>query len=48
MGSFGFAWHKVVITKNNNIVTWAVDDTLLATEDASTLTLGGSLSFIHN
>ena len=48
VGSFGFAWHKVVITKNNNIVTWAVDDTLLATEDASTLTLGGSLSFKHN
>ncbi len=41
-GSFGFAWHKVVITKNNNSVTWAVNDTLLATVDASTLTLGGA------
>jgi hypothetical protein len=41
-GGFGFAWHKVVITKNNNIITWSVDNTLLATEDASTLTLGGA------
>jgi hypothetical protein len=41
-GGFGFAWHHVVITKNNNTVTWTVDNTLLATENASTLTLGGS------
>lgn len=41
-GGFGFAWHKVVITKNNNIITWSVDNTLLATEDASSLTLGGA------
>jgi hypothetical protein len=41
-GAFGFAWHKVVIAKNNNSVTWTVDDTLLATVDASALTLGGN------
>ncbi|HEX4414743.1 MAG TPA: PEP-CTERM sorting domain-containing protein [Lacipirellulaceae bacterium] len=41
-GSFGFAWHKVVLTKNNGSVTWTVDDTLLATVDASALTLGGN------
>jgi hypothetical protein len=41
-GAFGFAWHKVVLTKNNNSVTWTVDDTLLATVDASALTLGGN------
>jgi len=41
-GSFGFAWHKVVITKNNNVVTWNVNDTTVATIDASALTLGGN------
>ncbi len=25
-GSFGFAWHKVTLTKTNNIVTWNIDD----------------------
>lgn len=38
-GAFGFAWHKVVITKNNNSVTWKINDTLIATVDASTLNL---------
>jgi len=41
-GAFGFAWHKVDIAKNNNIVTWSVDGTLLANYDASALTLGGN------
>jgi hypothetical protein len=41
-GAFGFAWHKVVIAKNNNSVTWTVDDTLLSTVGTSALTLGGS------
>ncbi len=41
-GAFGFAWHKVVITKDNNLVTWSVNDNLFATVDASALTLGGS------
>jgi hypothetical protein len=42
VGAFGFKWHKVVITKNNNSVTWSIDDNLFATVDASALTLGGS------
>jgi hypothetical protein len=41
-GSFGFAWHKVVLKKSNNIVTWDIDDTRIATFDASALTLGGN------
>jgi hypothetical protein len=41
-GAFGFAWHKVDIVKNNNIITWSVDGTLLANYDASALTLGGN------
>jgi hypothetical protein len=41
-GSFGFAWHKVDIIKNNNIVSWTIDDTAIATFDASGLTMGGS------
>jgi hypothetical protein len=41
-GSFGFKWQKVVITKNNNIVTWDVNDVRIATFDASSTTLGGN------
>ena len=41
-GAFGFAWHKVDITKNNGFVTWEVDGVLLASSDISTLTLGGN------
>jgi hypothetical protein len=41
-GSFGFAWHKVVIKKDNNIVTWDIDDTRIATVNAGALALGGS------
>ena len=41
-GAFGFAWRKVVLTKLNGIVTWDVDDTRIATYDASALTLGGA------
>lgn len=40
-GAFGFAWHDVVITKDNNVITWVVDGTTFATVDASALTLGG-------
>ncbi len=42
VGSFGFAWHKVDVIKLNNIVTWDVDGTRLATYDASALSLGGN------
>ena len=42
-GAFGFAWHKVVLTKTGNVVTWAVDDNLIATYDATSLgSLGGN------
>jgi hypothetical protein len=41
-GAFGFAWHKVTLTKYNNIVTWDVDDNRIASYDASALTLGGA------
>src|SRR3954447_5494137 len=30
-GAFGFAWHKVSISKLNNIVTWDIDDSRVAT-----------------
>jgi hypothetical protein len=41
-GAFGFAWHKVVIKKNNNTVTWDVDDTRISTVDVSAVTMGGN------
>ena len=42
-GAFGFAWHKVDIYKNNNIVTWTIDDTSIATIDITSLgALGGN------
>ena len=41
-GSFGFAWHKVTLTKTGNIITWDIDDNRIATYDASALTLGGN------
>ncbi len=43
VGAFGFAWHKVVLAKTGNTVTWSIDDHLIATVDASTLgALGGN------
>jgi hypothetical protein len=41
-GSFGFAWHKVTLTKSNGLVTWDIDDNRIAQFDASALTLGGN------
>ena len=41
-GVFGFAWHKVDITKSNTIVSWTIDDVAIATFDASGLTMGGN------
>jgi hypothetical protein len=41
-GSFGFAWHKVVITKNGNQATWDIDNTRIATLDISAITMGGA------
>jgi hypothetical protein len=42
-GAFGFAWHKVDIIKDGNIVSWTIDDTPIATADISSLgALGGN------
>ena len=41
-GAFGFAWHKVVLTRDGNTATWDIDDTRIATVDISGLTLGGN------
>jgi hypothetical protein len=40
-GSQGFRWRDVRIRKLGNTVTWSIDGKLLATVDASALTLGG-------
>src|SRR5262249_19029145 len=34
-GNAGFAWHDVMITKQGNSVTWAMDGIKIATEDVS-------------
>jgi len=41
-GAFGFAWHKVVLTRDGNTATWDIDDNRIATVDISSLTLGGN------
>jgi hypothetical protein len=42
IGAFGFAWHKVDVAKDGNIVSWTIDDTAIATIDISLLgALGG-------
>lgn len=46
-GALGFKWHDVVITKNNNIITWDIDGTRIATVDATAITLGGN-NFLLN
>lgn len=40
-GAQGFAWRDVVIERNGDIVQWSVDGTLLATVDATGVSLGG-------
>ena len=42
VGSQGFEWHHVGITKLGNTVTYSIDDTLIATVDISAIQLGGS------
>ena len=41
-GAFGFAWHKVLLTKLNNVVYWDIDDARIARIDVGAITLGGS------
>jgi len=40
-GAPAFAWHDVAILKSGNQITWSIDGLLIATIDASTVTLGG-------
>lgn len=40
-GAQGFAWRDVLIEKIGNTVTWSIDNTLIATVDATGMTLGG-------
>lgn len=41
IGSQGFAWRDVTITKIGNTVSWAIDGLDIATVDLTTVTLGG-------
>jgi hypothetical protein len=40
-GAPGFRWHSGLIAKNGNSVAFSIDGLLIATVDASTVTLGG-------
>lgn len=40
-GAQGFQWRDVVIQKIGNEISWSIDGQLIATVDASTVTLGG-------
>jgi hypothetical protein len=40
-GAAGFAWRDIQITKIDNAITWHLDGLLIATVDASSVTLGG-------
>jgi hypothetical protein len=39
-GSFGFAWHRVDLIRNGNVVVWDVDGFRIATTDVSAVALG--------
>lgn len=40
-GTAGFRWHDVEITKIDNLITWTINGTLIATLDATGITTGG-------
>lgn len=42
VGSQGFEWHDVVITKAGNIVTWRIDGIIIGEVDTTGLVFGGS------
>lgn len=42
VGTAGFAWRDMRVTKLNGFITWSVDGTNIARVDASTVSLGGS------
>jgi hypothetical protein len=41
-GAFGFAWHKVQITKNGNSARWLIDGAPIADLNISAITMGGN------
>lgn len=41
VGSLGWAWHDVSILSAGNTITWSIDGLLIATVDASTVSMGG-------
>jgi hypothetical protein len=41
-GSFGFAWHKVIIARSGNTAYWTIDDAPIVTANIGSLTLGGN------
>lgn len=46
-GTTAFGWHKWVVEKVGNQVTWSIDGLNIARVDASTVTLGGSNILIN-
>jgi hypothetical protein len=45
VGSAGWEWHQVEITKSGNSITWTVDSLPIVTLDATTVILGGDNIF---
>lgn len=45
-GTQGMAWHVWEITKSGNLVTWEIDDKLIASLDVSSVAFGGSDIFL--
>ena len=45
-GSFGFAWHNVVLVKNGNTITWNVDGSRIATTDVTGVSLGSDFALV--
>lgn len=41
LGAVGMSWHDVAITKIGNTITYSIDNLLIATVNASSVTLGG-------
>jgi hypothetical protein len=42
IGTLGFSWHDVAITKSGNTVTYTIDGTLIATTDLAALGVAGT------
>lgn len=49
VGSLGWAWHDISILKSGNNISWSIDGLLIATVDASTVSLGGgNIHFMYS